>query len=123
MRFAPDRSGAYLKLAEQAEDEQTLFYRLLALRENALLDPAMLREMAGSFQGAQRRFLLNRARVQEGKAVESGEEERPEPPPLIQYLCHRPSHPNRSQNLRPNPRLLQMVVTMSNAFWEKAGRR
>jgi hypothetical protein len=77
---APDRSEAFLALASQAEGARRDFYRLLALRENALLDPALLEEMAQSFSGAEKRFLLNRARVQRRQPVEPGEERRPTPP-------------------------------------------
>lgn len=80
LTYAPDRSGAFLALAKEADDDQALFYRLLALRENALLPADVLKAMALSFDGPQKRFLLNRARVQEGDAVDEGAEERPSPP-------------------------------------------
>ena len=85
LSHAPDRSRAFLALAEEAEeeadDDQAMFYRLLALRENALLEPELLKEMAIRFGGPQKRFLLNRARVQESQPVDPGAEARPHPAP------------------------------------------
>ena len=79
-RHAPDRSAAFVELAKDAEGERRRFYLTLAVHENALIDPALLRELAKGLPDKQKRFCLNRAAVQEGKPVEEGEEELPVAP-------------------------------------------
>jgi len=85
LRLVPDRSRAYLGLARNAQEPgEKRYYLMLALRQNALLDPKaaaesarMLQELAQHLQGPQRRFVLNRAAALEGKEFSAGEEEEP----------------------------------------------
>jgi predicted membrane-bound spermidine synthase len=84
LAHAPDRSLAYLALADGAEGEQRAYYLTLAVQQNALLDPSepepsaqLLTELAGTLEGARKRFCLNRARALLGEPLEEGEEERP----------------------------------------------
>ncbi|MHC4549689.1 MAG: fused MFS/spermidine synthase [Planctomycetota bacterium] len=86
LAHAPDRSGAYLALAESAEGEQRRYYLTLAVQQNALLDPTapepsaqLLRELAEQLAAPEEKlFCLNRARVLVGAPMEAGEEKRPE---------------------------------------------
>jgi len=78
---APDRSLAYLALAEGAEGEQRIYYLTLAVRQNALLVPAepeqsarLLTELAATLEGPEQLFCLNRARALRGEPLEEGEE-------------------------------------------------
>jgi len=78
---APDRSLAYLALADRADGDQRIYYLTLAVGQNALLDPsrpawseAQLRDLASHLSGAEQRFCLNRARYLAGEPFEDGEE-------------------------------------------------
>ena len=77
LTFAPDRSAAYLALARDAEGPRRLYYLKLAARQNGLLEPTLLRELADTLDGPEKRFCLNRAHVQEGRPIEEGPEEAP----------------------------------------------
>ncbi|MDH3590440.1 MAG: hypothetical protein OER88_01080 [Planctomycetota bacterium] len=82
LAFAPDRSVAFLKLADDPDVEAAarVRYLKLALRENHILggDAALLRELAEALDGAEKRFCLNRARMLDGQEPESGEETLPD---------------------------------------------
>ena len=69
LTVAPDRSAAFLALADRSEGEARIAYLVRALQDNALLPPAVLRELAGQLEGEERNFCLNRARVQEVGSV------------------------------------------------------
>ncbi|MHC4818114.1 MAG: spermidine synthase, partial [Planctomycetota bacterium] len=84
LAYAPDRSLAYLALADGAEGDQRIYYLTLAVRQNALLDPRepeesaqMLTELGGALEGPSKLFCLNRARALLGEPLEEGEEEVP----------------------------------------------
>ncbi len=84
LAHAPDKSLAYLNLADSAEGEQRIYYLTLAVRENGLLDPrapeqsaGMLRELAETLEGPPKLFCLNRARALLGEPPEEGEEQVP----------------------------------------------
>ncbi|MHC4973007.1 MAG: fused MFS/spermidine synthase [Planctomycetota bacterium] len=84
LAYAPDRSLAYLALADGAEGEQRIYYLTLAVGQNALLDPGepeqsaqLLTELAGTLEGPRELFCLNRARALLGEPLEEGEEEAP----------------------------------------------
>jgi len=77
LTYAPDRSVAYLALAREAEGARRIYYLTLAVRQNGLLEPAILRELGEALDGPQRRYCLNRARIQEGKSIEDGPEALP----------------------------------------------
>ncbi|MFQ5845681.1 MAG: spermidine synthase, partial [Planctomycetota bacterium] len=78
LRLAPDRSRAFLELADRVQGEERRSYLLRALHQNALLPPPVLRELAATLAPAQARFCLNRARVQEGELLEEPPGEMPE---------------------------------------------
>ncbi|MHC4957860.1 MAG: fused MFS/spermidine synthase [Planctomycetota bacterium] len=90
LRYAPDRSAAFVALAEDAEEgsQRWRFYLTLAIRDNALLDPELLEKFGAKLEGAERRFVVNRAYVQRGQPVEAGEEKMPVPtvPDLLPAL-------------------------------------
>jgi hypothetical protein len=78
---APDRSLAYLAMAEGAEGEQRIYYLTLAARQNGLLDARapehsaeLLDELAAALEGPERLFCLNRARALRGEPLEEGAE-------------------------------------------------
>ena len=84
LAYAPDRSRAYLALADGAEGAQRAYYLTLAVRQNGLLDPKepepsaqLLKELAGTLEGPQQLFCLNRARALLGEPLEEGDEEEP----------------------------------------------
>jgi len=79
--YAPDRSLAYVALADGAEDEQRIYYLTLAVRQNALLNTAepelsaqQLTELAATLEGPEKLFCLNRARALKGEPLQEGEE-------------------------------------------------
>ncbi|MHC4490436.1 MAG: fused MFS/spermidine synthase [Planctomycetota bacterium] len=84
LAHAPDRSLAYLTLADGAEGEQRAYYLTLAVRQNALLDATepeqsaqLLTELAGTLEGPRKLFCLNRAHALLGEPLKEGEEEVP----------------------------------------------
>ena len=85
LTWAPDRSAAYLHLADRTDGAQRLYYLTLAVRQNALLDPAdpalsaaRLDELAKSLEGDEARFVSNRARALRGEPLEEGAEAVPD---------------------------------------------
>lgn len=84
LTHAPDRGRAYLGLAKDAQGDARRYYLTLAVRENALLDPAekessakLLDEMAAALSGPEKRFCENRARFLRGQGWLEGEESLP----------------------------------------------
>lgn len=99
LALAPDRSLAFLTLAERAEGDARRYYLTLAVRQNAFIDPriaakdadtrrearqrarALLAEFAESgLAEPARRFCLNRARALAGEPLVEGDEALPEVP-------------------------------------------
>ncbi|MCK6462134.1 MAG: hypothetical protein L6Q95_19800, partial [Planctomycetes bacterium] len=85
LAHAPDRSRAYLALAKAAEGDARRYYLTLAVRQNALLDPAekrqsaeLLDELGKGLAGPAKRYCGNRARFLRGEAWEEGEESVPD---------------------------------------------
>ncbi|MFB3066962.1 MAG: fused MFS/spermidine synthase, partial [Planctomycetota bacterium] len=76
LTLAPDRSAAFLALAQRSEGEARIAYWVRALQDNALLPPALLRELAEHLEGPEAQFCLNRAAVQEGGPAGDPAEER-----------------------------------------------
>jgi hypothetical protein len=87
LAHAPDKSRAFLALAKAADGDARAYYLTLAVRENALLDPAqrresaeLLDELAKGLDGPAKRFCENRARFLRDEPWEAGEEALPEIP-------------------------------------------
>jgi hypothetical protein len=82
--YAPDRSLAFVRLAQNSEGEERLYYLKLAVRENGLMwtvpeeerEP-LLEELAGALEGPEKLFVVNRLHALRDEELEEGEEAEP----------------------------------------------